>query len=106
MTEATVANFDSEVLSGEGHAAVYYHASWCKTCKEMDPFLEAAEKEYEDVSFHSVNTDISEEIVAQQAIRTIPVLEIFREGKSVRMIRGPISEEEFKKSLSDAIGSD
>lgn len=103
MTEATVANFDSEVLSAEGPAAVYFHASWCKACKEMGPVVEAAESTYPATHFVSVDTDQAEEIVTQFGIRTIPSLAVFRDGKPAVQIRGPVSEEDFNERLTQAL---
>lgn len=103
MIAADVSNFDSEVLASKGTVAIYFRATWCKACDEMEALVQSAETEYQDVSFLAVNTDTCEEIVLQQAIRTIPTLSIFKDGKVAQKIRGPISEEEFKQSLAESL---
>ena len=100
ITEVTEDDFGSKVLENEGLLLVYYYATWCKPCQELEKIVqEVASETAGQVEFVSVNTDVEEAIVKQQNIRTIPTLEAVRNGKPIALLRGLPSKEEILEKL-------
>ena len=102
--EITLDSFEPEVLLAEGPVLVYYYATWCKPCQDMEADLIAvAEEVGEKVKVVRINTDRQEEITDRQGVRTIPTLQVMQYGKQLARIRGKASKLELMGKLSEAV---
>ena len=107
ISDISSGSFDSEILQAGAPVAVYFYAPWCKPCLEMDDVVQQVADEVGDkIRVVRVNTDAEDEIVLQQKIRTIPTVQVIKEGKSAGDIRGKLSKLELVQKLSAFIGGD
>lgn len=83
---------------------VYYHAAWCKPCKEAEEIVQAGADEVDGkMMVVRVNTDQEQEIVTQQKILTIPHFQIFHQGKVVGSLNGLPSKLELFGLMTNAV---
>ena len=78
----TDGNFDSEVLQSQTPVLVDYWAEWCGPCKMISPIVdEIAEAYAGKVKVAKVNIDHNPQTPRNYAVRGIPTLMLFKDGK-------------------------
>ena len=101
----TDATFEAEVLKSAEPVVVDFHAEWCGPCKAMAPALEEVSKEMKGtVKVVKVDVDQNPGITSKYAIRAMPTLLVFRDGKQIAshtgaMVQKRALEEWVKKSI-------
>lgn len=66
-------------------------ASWCGPCRSFAPVFEQAARRYEPrVRFAKLDTEASPSLAGRWAIRSIPTLILFRDGKEVSRVSGAL----------------
>jgi thioredoxin 1 len=89
MTEADF----NQLLKSDKYILVDYNASWCKPCKKMAPMLEAfIEKRKEKIVLIKIDADENKNILKQKGITSLPVLELYNDGKLIWKHEGEIDE--------------
>lgn len=83
MTKAvTDATFETDVLKASKPVLVDFWAEWCGPCRSIAPSLEALAEEFQDkLEVVKVNIDENPMTPTQFAVRGIPTLLIFKDGK-------------------------
>ena len=84
--DTTTAGFAADVLerSETATVAVNSWAPWCAPCRTLAPILEELVRQYAGrLLLARVNTDEEPALAAQFAIRSIPDVRIFRDGRMV-----------------------
>lgn len=92
-------NFNAEVA--QGVVLVDFWAPWCPPCRMIAPVIEELAADYEGrAKIAKVNIDDNQVAAAQFAVRSIPTLLIFKDGKLVDTLVGG---QHTKQTLSAAI---
>jgi thioredoxin 1 len=87
--QVTDASFEQDVLNNDKLTLVDFWAEWCGPCKMMNPILEELSTEYEGrVTITKMNVDDNEITPTDFAIRGLPTIVMFKEGKEVGRILG------------------
>ncbi len=97
--DVTTATFQLEVLdaSKDLPVVVDFWAPWCAPCRALTPILEKVARDYEGrVKFVKVNSDESLEISQACAVRSIPNVIAFKDGRPAAQFTGAIPEGEVR----------
>ncbi len=91
--------FDDEVTNYDGKVLVDFYADWCGPCKRQSPIIDELAKEVEDVKFLKVDTDANRNLSNEFAIRYIPTLILFENGKEKDRLVGLNDKETIKELI-------
>lgn len=98
--ELTDDRFKTLISSTELPVIVDFWASWCGPCKVMAPHFEHAAEQITDVQFAKVNTEQAQMVSQQFAIRSIPTLIVFKQGKEVARQAGAMTSMQIQQWLN------
>ncbi|MBM3325298.1 MAG: thioredoxin [Calditrichaeota bacterium] len=97
---ATDATFQSDVLDSETLTLVDFWAPWCAPCRMILPTLEELASEYSGrLRLVKVNVDENPRTATQYAIRAIPNLIFFKDGKPADQVVGGVPKAELVRRI-------
>lgn len=97
--QVTDKTFENEVLKSSEPVLVDFFAEWCGPCKAMAPALDQVAAEMKGkLKVVKVDVDQNPGITAKYAIRAMPTLMVFKDGKVVGQNVGALVH---KKKLED-----
>ncbi len=87
--ELTEDNFTSEVLEADMPVMIDFWAPWCGPCHMVSPIVESLADKYEGkIKVGKVNLDEYPAVASEYAIRSIPAIFIFNDGKVAERVVG------------------
>ncbi len=92
----TKAEFEKEVMQGEGLFLVDFWATWCGPCQMVAPIIEKLSEEYAGkISVGKVDVDQESALASEYAVVSIPTIILFKNGKPVEKLVGVRSFDDF-----------
>ncbi|WP_404416871.1 thioredoxin [Vreelandella aquamarina] len=100
QVDVTNANFAQEVINAEQPVLLKFWAPWCGPCKVMAPVVdEVAEERGDGLKVVSINVDDAPEIAAEQGVRGVPTVMLFKSGTKVASLVGAQSKSQLNQFL-------
>jgi thioredoxin 1 len=102
----TDSNFDSEVTKHD-LIVVDFWAPWCGPCRMVGPVIEELASEYAGkVAFGKLNVDQNTTIPSRFAVRGIPTMIIFKDGRAVDTLVGAYPKSHIESKFKPYIKKD
>ena len=99
----TDANFDTVIANSSVPVMVDFYADWCGPCKMMAPvFADLAKRQRGQAIVAKVDTDRNPEVASRFAIRSIPTITLFKDGKEVARQVGAVPMGQLEQMVISA----
>ncbi len=96
--ETTAESFDADVKASQV-VLVKFSAEWCAPCRAIQPAIDAVVKERRDVTVLHVDVDAEQRLAERFAVRTVPMMLVFRGGRPAGQLVGNASRPSLEKLL-------
>ncbi len=92
---------DQLLKEGEIFLLDFYDEN-CPPCKALEPRLEAVAGEFEGrVGVHRLDVKVNPDVPGRYAVKSIPTLLLFRDGKDSGRLDGLIREKELREKFAE-----
>jgi thioredoxin 1 len=93
LIEVTDSDFEAQVLKADVPCLVDFWAPWCGPCKAIGPMIaELANEMAGKVRIAKMNVDQNSATPGKYAVRAIPTLILFKDGKVADQITGAVGK--------------
>lgn len=103
IAAVTAADFEKIVIQGsfERPVLVDFWADWCAPCRQLMPILSRLAEEFNGQFFLAkVDTEAEQALAAQFGIRSLPTVQLFKDGAPVDQFMGALPEAQIREFLS------
>tara|TARA_R110000868_G_scaffold106325_3_gene291620 strand:+ start:668 stop:964 length:297 start_codon:yes stop_codon:yes gene_type:complete len=95
-----MANFN-EYINGETPVLVDFFAEWCGPCKVQAPILNSLKQEVgKQLNILKIDVDKNQAVAQKYAIKGVPTLILFHQGKIIWRKSGVVQANEIKQHLA------
>ncbi len=99
----TKQQFENDILNSSV-AMVDFFATWCGPCKMLSPVIDEISEEMEGKAvIAKVDSDNLGDVCQEYAIRLLPTLVFFKDGKEVDRIVGVAEKEDILEKLNSLL---
>jgi len=97
-------NFKQEVLESTQPVLVDFWADWCAPCHQIAPLIEELADQFEgQARIAKIDVDANPGLAQTYAIRSIPSLLFFRDGKAVDQVSGTVPKQTLANKLRSLV---
>jgi putative thioredoxin len=103
IANVTAADFEAVVLQGsfERPVLVDFWADWCAPCRQLMPILSRLAEEFNgQFMLAKVDTEAEQALAAQFGIRSLPTVQLFKDGQPVDQFMGALPEAQIREFLA------
>ncbi|SCY43072.1 thioredoxin domain-containing protein [Flavobacterium caeni] len=90
----------AELIQSDQKVFVNFYAPWCEPCKKMAPYMDQLGEKYKGkLTVARLNADEHKTLVRDMKVDTLPLVQLYENGKVVWQHSGYLSEAELQKHL-------